>query len=114
MMQEAKTKPTAAQSGPTQRTPTQHPFTELVLKFTFGKEEWKKFEAAYEAAKGDWSKRPPEYKFLNEEQWAALGLHDGHLINLQIEDEYYSPKKPGPGDDLIGGLLLLKDWTAHQ
>ena len=107
---------TTKQHKPKQRTTGQpaikHPFTQLVLKFTFNQDEWVVFEAAY---KTDPSKIPDEYTFLTLDQWHALGKRNPIKINDEIVKEYYSAATPRNMDDLVGGIpVLIKDWPTHQ
>ena len=103
----------------TQRTPPQatngsaqiHPFTQLVLKFTFNKPQWDDFEKKYKANP---SKVPSEYK-ITKDQADALGSRDPIGINDQIVKEYYDAATPKNMDDLVGGIpVLIKDWPTHQ
>ena len=91
---------------------TTHPFTQLVLKFTFNPDDWSAFDKEY---KDNPSRTPDEYHFLNADQWIALGSRDPARINQEIVKEYSSGAASQNMDDLVGGIpLLIKDWPTHQ
>ena len=96
----------------TKPTTAKHPFTQLVLKFTFNQDEWVSFDSEYKAHP---SRIPSEYSFLTMDQWHALGKRDPIKINDGIVKEYYDAATPRNMDDLVGGVpILIKDWPTHQ